>query len=102
MAIPSLETRRQLAEHDRRWHVKAVLRVLATVLAFFGMIMFAVAINITDRYFPMPKGDWLDGLPLACVSSTPLDWVVAFRARPQTASKRDTSHPYPTPNPSTA
>ena len=71
MAIPSIETRRRLAEHDRRWHVKAVLRVIATVFAFFGMIMFAVAIDITNKYFPSPKGDWLDGLPLASVNLHP-------------------------------
>lgn len=65
--IPSIETRRRLREHDRRWHVKAILRILATVFAFFGMIMFATSIQITNNYFPTPKGDWLDGLPLASV-----------------------------------
>jgi len=65
----SIETRRRLSE--RRWHVKAVLRILATLFAFLGMIMFAVSINITDTYFPSPSGDWLDGLPLASVSFPP-------------------------------
>lgn len=70
MARPFLqpETRRTLNEHDSKWHIKAILRLVATFFAFIAMILFAVSISISLKYFDLINGDWTDGLPLAPVS----------------------------------
>ena len=63
------ETRRRLAENDPRWSVKVILRIVTTVLAFLGMVLFAAAVSKTNMNFInlAGDGDWTDGLALAPV-----------------------------------
>ena len=62
----SVETRRQLNDHDRRWPIKLGLRALAIPFAFIAMILFAVSTSLTRLNYG--GNDWTDGLPLAPVS----------------------------------
>ncbi|KAL9604623.1 MAG: hypothetical protein Q9219_000343 [cf. Caloplaca sp. 3 TL-2023] len=63
MPLPA-ETRRRLREDNPRWYITALLRVICTFLAFLGLILFADATALTNKYFPTPHGDWSDWMPL--------------------------------------
>ncbi|KAI4098163.1 MAG: hypothetical protein LQ339_006541 [Xanthoria mediterranea] len=60
----SPETRRRLQENDPKWHVKAILQLVCTVLAFNALILFADATAITNRYYGTAYHDWSDWMPL--------------------------------------
>lgn len=68
MPLPA-ETRRRLYENDAKWPVKLILRAIATIFAFLGMILFAVATSLTNQNFINLSGggDWTDGMTLAPV-----------------------------------
>lgn len=71
MAILSAETRRRLAENDRRWHIKYSLRIVALITSFIAIILIAAAVSLWDANFyyedSVNSGDWSDGLALAPV-----------------------------------
>jgi len=69
MALLSItpDTRRALSDNDRRWPIKLGMRAVATLFAFVAMILFAVTTNLTKLNYG--GNDWVDGLPLAPVST---------------------------------
>ena len=62
----SVETRRQLDDHDCRWPIKLGLRAITIPFAIIAMILFAVSTSLTRLNYG--GNDWTDGLPLAPVS----------------------------------
>ncbi|KAL8898178.1 MAG: hypothetical protein Q9192_002206 [Flavoplaca navasiana] len=62
--IFSAETRRRLQEHDPKWHVKAILQLICTILAFNALILFADATAITNKYYVTAYNNWSDWMPL--------------------------------------
>ena len=61
------ETRRSLTENDRRWPFKLGMRAVATLFAFIAMILFADVTNLSKINYG--GNDWVDGMPLAPVST---------------------------------
>ncbi|KAL8715825.1 MAG: hypothetical protein Q9220_000492 [cf. Caloplaca sp. 1 TL-2023] len=59
-----VETRRQLREHNPKWHVKAIIQGVCTFFAFIALILFADATALTNEYFNSAYGDWSDWMPL--------------------------------------
>ena len=76
----TVETRRRAYEEDPKWPTKAVLRILATILALIAMPLFAAAISYTNMNFVNTSGpgDWTDGLALAPVCTSSLFEKVAL------------------------
>ena len=69
--IFSAETRRRLQEHDPKWHVKAILQLICTILAFNALILFADATAITNKYYVTAYNNWSDWMPLFPVRNEP-------------------------------
>ena len=72
----SSTTRQRLAEGDKRWHVKLLLRTIATIFSLIAASLFAAAIPQWDANFfhvsGPSEGDWQDGMPIAAVSLLPI------------------------------
>ncbi|KAL9016522.1 MAG: hypothetical protein Q9185_006143 [Variospora sp. 1 TL-2023] len=60
----SAEARRRLGEDNPKWYIKAILQGICTFLAFFALILFAAAVDLTNRHFRSPHGAWTDWMPL--------------------------------------
>jgi hypothetical protein len=67
----SPETRRQLAESDRKWLVRFCIRSFAALLALVAMSAMAAAIPPWSEHFfhseGSTPGDWQDGIVIAPV-----------------------------------
>lgn len=70
----TVETRRRLKEEDSKWTIKAIVRVLAVVFAAIALVLFSVAVSITNENFVNTggNGDWSDGLAIAPVRLLPI------------------------------
>ena len=65
----TVDIRRRLNDRDSRWPAKAVLRIIAMGFEFLAMVLFAVAVTMTNKNFTNTDGpgDWTDGIALAPV-----------------------------------
>ncbi|MCJ1313953.1 hypothetical protein MMC25_007633 [Agyrium rufum] len=63
----SVDVRRRLYEQDAKWPLKTILRLAAAFLELLAMIMFAIAVSLTNKNFVNTEGpgDWTDGMALA-------------------------------------
>ncbi|KAL9000708.1 MAG: hypothetical protein Q9169_000744 [Polycauliona sp. 2 TL-2023] len=79
------ETRRRLQENDPKWHIKAILQLICTILAFNALILFADATAITNKYYETPYHNWSDWMPLFPVLITliynPVTFFLLLRRR---------------------
>jgi len=75
----TVETRRLLKEEDAHWTIKALARVLAAIFAAIALVLFAVAVSLTNQNFVniSGNGDWSDGLAIAPVNSPPIPIPIA-------------------------
>ena len=73
-----VDTYRRLNEQEPKWHIKAILRILGTLVAIIAVILFAVSVSYTNQNFinTTGAGDWTDGLAIAPVSHHQLEPIM--------------------------
>ncbi|KAI4097850.1 MAG: hypothetical protein LQ348_003246 [Seirophora lacunosa] len=72
------ETQRRLRADNPRWWIKASLQAISTFLAFFALVLFSAAIDLTNRHYKFPHGLWNDWMPLFPVLISLIYNPVAF------------------------